>query len=469
MSLYVGMGAVINATFGSIVEIILYWMAIVRGKGALVEGSIIGSFLGSMLLLPGASMVAGGVGKWKEQRFNVKSAGVSTVLLIMALIGAFSPTLFYQTFGTHELYCAECPSQAPPAFGMASGDQSTPTPQHTPATDLLLRCRGCQFRLPKNPGSDAFYITHVRPFMYLCAAILPTAYLIGLWFTLRTHVHQIYSSGQQDGGHQRQSMMSVRRSQHQPLRPSQILSIHSDHVPNSAASGTAAAHAPISRQNSARRSVNRNSMTPQITPHAMPTQGNHAPPAIPPLTPDDAIHTQDDHGGGSGGHDAPEWSKWKSTVVLLVSTVMFSMLAELLVDAADEVIKESGIDQKFLGLTLFALVPNVTEFMNAIAFAMYGNVALSLEIGSAYTVQVALLQIPSLVAFSGVRNHFWGVPDTVEQSFTLIFPQWDLYSVFFSVFLLSYTYIEGRSNYFKGSILCLSYFTLVLSFYFATL
>ena len=40
------------------------------------------------------------------------------------------------------------------------------------------------------------------------------------------------------------------------------------------------------------------------------------------------------------------------------------------------VLEGSGIDEKFLGITLFALVPNTTEFMNAISFAMYGNIAL---------------------------------------------------------------------------------------------
>jgi Ca2+:H+ antiporter len=49
---------------------------------------------------------------------------------------------------------------------------------------------------------------------------------------------------------------------------------------------------------------------------------------------------------------------------------------ELLVDVVDEVLQESGIDEKFLGVTLFALVPNTTEFMNAISFALNGNIAL---------------------------------------------------------------------------------------------
>lgn len=49
---------------------------------------------------------------------------------------------------------------------------------------------------------------------------------------------------------------------------------------------------------------------------------------------------------------------------------------EILVDVVDAILDGSGIDEKFLGVTLFALVPNTTEFMNAFSFAMSGNIAL---------------------------------------------------------------------------------------------
>lgn len=52
------------------------------------------------------------------------------------------------------------------------------------------------------------------------------------------------------------------------------------------------------------------------------------------------------------------------------------------------------------------------------------------------------------------------------KSNSLIFPRWDVISVIFSVFLLTYTYQEGKSNYFKGAILVLSYFVLVAGFYY---
>ncbi|KAJ1677527.1 hypothetical protein EV182_005982, partial [Spiromyces aspiralis] len=107
-----GMGAVINATFGSIVEIILYCIALQEGKALLVEGALIGSFLSGMLLMPGTSMIAGGM-IFKEQRFNAKSAGVTATLIIMSIIGAFAPTLFYQTFGSWELHCTGSISTVP--------------------------------------------------------------------------------------------------------------------------------------------------------------------------------------------------------------------------------------------------------------------------------------------------------------------------------------------------------------------
>lgn len=94
----IGMGAVINATFGSIIEIILYAIALESGKGRLVEGSIVGSLLAGVLLMPGASMCSGALRK-KEQKFNAKSAGVTSTMLIMAIIGTLTPTLFYQTYG----------------------------------------------------------------------------------------------------------------------------------------------------------------------------------------------------------------------------------------------------------------------------------------------------------------------------------------------------------------------------------
>lgn len=98
---------------------------------------------------------------------------------------------------------------------------------------------------------------------------------------------------------------------------------------------------------------------------------------------------------------------------------------------------------------------------------MNGNIALSMEIGSAYALQVCLLQIPALVLYSTVWGRFINPEDIVDHTFSMIFPQWDMVLVILCVFLLSYMYGEGKSNYFKGSILILSYLVVIVGFYFA--
>lgn len=94
-----GVGAAINAFFSTIVEIYLYCIALSQGKGKLVEGSVIGSVLAGVLLMPGLSMCSGAL-KRKTQKFNIKSAGVTSTMLLFAVFGAFAPTLFYQIYGS---------------------------------------------------------------------------------------------------------------------------------------------------------------------------------------------------------------------------------------------------------------------------------------------------------------------------------------------------------------------------------
>jgi Ca2+:H+ antiporter len=99
---------------------------------------------------------------------------------------------------------------------------------------------------------------------------------------------------------------------------------------------------------------------------------------------------------------------------------------------------------------------------------MNGNIALSMEIGSAYALQVCLLQLPALLLFSALRWPFIDPSELIDHTFNLIFPQWDMVTIILCVFLLSYMSGEGKSNYFKGSILVMTYLVVVLGFYFSS-
>ncbi|EIM85854.1 uncharacterized protein STEHIDRAFT_168908 [Stereum hirsutum FP-91666 SS1] len=512
----IGMGAVINATFGSIIEILLYAIALTQGKGRLVEGSIVGSILAGVLLMPGLSMVSGAIRR-KEQRFNAKSAGVTSTMLIMAIIGTLTPTLFYQTYGNFQLVCDGCPSTAT-------------------GNDAPWKCTHCSYQHP-DPVDDPFYQSTVKTLMYFCAGVLLLSYLIGLWFSLRTHASQIWQNPQQLLHATDANRLSVyhklvsgpRGASGAPHRPND--SLH--HQPSFASTvGTipSRSQTPVPRNHdygpssSSERPIGQSStMSRSQPPPASARRVSYAPPpsmqqaSYAPIieSVDHVIHdtglrpvqlpenmTSDDftravavatvsalrhqqayvhtgrsrnagmadateveEAGGHGGHDAPSWSRVTSASVLLACTALYAIIAELLVDVVDVVLEGSGIDEKFLGTTLFALVPNTTEFMNAMSFAMNGNIALSMEIGSAYALQVCLLQIPAMVAFSA-----WYDPARLGQfgdTFTLIFPRWDVIVIILSIFLLTYTYIEAKANYHRGTILILSYLVLAAGFFFA--
>jgi Ca2+:H+ antiporter len=161
---------------------------------------------------------------------------------------------------------------------------------------------------------------------------------------------------------------------------------------------------------------------------------------------------------------------------------------EILVEVVDVVLEGSGIDEKFLGITLFALVPNTTEFMNAMSFALNGNIALRYVVYVSNTTfgHPQLLEAwksalhthcksvcckfqPWLPSPLGMRQRRWEwypIPSRgpicpspicryADQKCSLIFPRWDVLCIILAVFLMTYTYIEAKSNYHRGSILIL--------------
>ncbi|EEH03373.1 calcium permease family membrane transporter [Histoplasma capsulatum G186AR] len=523
-----GLGAAVNAFFSTVVEVYLYCIALTEGKARLVEGSIIGSIFAGILFLPGLSMCFGAIRR-KTQRFNVKSAGVTSTMLLFSAIAAFGPTLLYQVYGTHELKCMSCTSSG------LGGPKD---------------CRRCYFS-EKPELQDRFFLKAVQPISWFAALLLFLSYVIGLWFTLRTHAAIIwtseldekkplhtpthphtshllppdsdFSSGKakqvtsangpqhvsHGGTYQRSG--SIRDSQlytrilgqslkhvglssksndgslEQPSTPAENQNITPHLVPpkdHDTIAETLCLPGLSEEQNElfvrkvaevaataaavAARDVTTRQKRPPIASHASEHPHNK------PVGVSSTAHAEDGEEGGllaethvaeAGGHDAPNWSKMKSSVILLGATLLYAIIAEILVNTVDTVLNNFDIDEKFLGITLFALVPNSTEFLNAISFAINGNIALSMEIGSAYALQVCLLQIPALVLFSAIYTQFIDKKDLLEHSFNLIFPQWDMITVILCVFLLSYMYGEGKSNYFKGSILVLAYLFVIAGFY----
>ncbi|XP_030642822.1 cation/H+ exchanger protein 1 [Chanos chanos] len=338
-------GAVVNATFGSITEMTFYITALLQGHRAgskcyeeIVKAALTGTLLGCILFIPGICMIIGGC-KHREQRFNSRSAGVSSALLFISVGGVFAPTLFSKAYGN--LMCEGC--------------SSSPV-----NTSNAIVCRNCHYDLSEH--NPSLFLSHIEPLVYTVSILLPAAYLIGLIFTLKTHSH-IYD-----------------------------------------------------------------------------------------------IHISDGHSNVPGHHGAVvHWSRWRALVVLIIATLLMAACADLTTENIKPIISHSSISQYFIGVTVLAMVPEIPEIVTGIQFALQNNISLSLEVGSCIAVQVCMLQIPLLILF----NAFYDV------GFVLIFSDLHLWASIFSVILVNYILMDGKSDYFQGTALVIVYFILLALYFFA--
>ena len=85
--------ALLNATFGNAFEFLIAIFSLRQGLVDLVKYSMVGSIVINVLLLIGLSMFFGGF-KYKEQRFNKDSAGLSSTMLIIVITGLALPSVY---------------------------------------------------------------------------------------------------------------------------------------------------------------------------------------------------------------------------------------------------------------------------------------------------------------------------------------------------------------------------------------
>lgn len=92
-----------------------------------------------------------------------------------------------------------------------------------------------------------------------------------------------------------------------------------------------------------------------------------------------------------------------------------------------------------MGITVIALTPAATEIANAVKFALSNQISLSVEIGSASSVQVALIQMPMLTVIAAIFSE----GSATATPFNLIFPLLNVFAVILAVITFNYISTEG--------------------------
>ncbi|XP_013419015.1 putative cation exchanger C521.04c [Lingula anatina] len=345
-------GAVLNASFGSVVTVALCVAALfASNKEAdhaemicyqeLTKATLTGVLMVTLLLIPGLAMTVGGL-KHTTQKFNSRSAGISSALLLVSLAGTFAPTIYAKVFTS--LDCSPC-------FGGGNSSNVSPT-----------FCASCQSQMSKMDlqfTSPEFYSQNIKPLVYSCTVILPLAYVVALVFTLHTHTAHVFE----------QFIESARA---------------------------------ISKETAA---------------------------------------------------SIAHWNLVKSVMILLVSTVLMALCADVVADNLGPIMRK--LPPAFVGATFLAIIPQLPEIINGMAFAYNNNIAMSIELGTCIAVQVCLIQIPAIVAVDAIR----------PVGFELIFGDIHLWSVISTVLLINILFQSGKSDSFQGASL-LIFYVIMLCFYY---
>jgi Ca2+:H+ antiporter len=88
-----GIGSLLNVTFGNAPELIIALFALGNGLHEVVKATLVGSVMGNVLLVMGASMLVGGFNR-ERQFFNRTVANVQTTMLLLAAAAVVMPAVF---------------------------------------------------------------------------------------------------------------------------------------------------------------------------------------------------------------------------------------------------------------------------------------------------------------------------------------------------------------------------------------
>ena len=88
-----GIGGLLNVTFGNAPELIIALFALGEGLHEVVKASIVGSIIGNVLLVMGAAMFVGGIGR-DHQEFRAQAATAQASMLFLAGAALVMPAIF---------------------------------------------------------------------------------------------------------------------------------------------------------------------------------------------------------------------------------------------------------------------------------------------------------------------------------------------------------------------------------------
>ncbi len=145
--------------------------------------------------------------------------------------------------------------------------------------------------------------------------------------------------------------------------------------------------------------------------------------------------------------EKPLWTRNFALGVLIGSTVLVGLVAEVLVGAVESVSASLGLTEIFMGVIIIAIIGNAAEHAAAIKMAWKNKMDLSVGIATISSVQIALFVTPVLVLASVAMG----------RALTLDFEPFELVSIILCVAIVAVLAKDGETNWYEGVLLLLVY------------
>lgn len=153
----------------------------------------------------------------------------------------------------------------------------------------------------------------------------------------------------------------------------------------------------------------------------------------------------------------PKWSKSKSLIILLLSTIAVAFESEFLVGSVESVATSLGWNKMFIGIIILAVIGNAAEHSSAILMAIKNKMDVAVEIAIGSSLQIALFVAPALVFISLI----------LQKPMDIIFHPFELAGIGAAVLIANIISQDGESHWLEGVQLIGVYIILAVAFFFA--
>merc|ERR1739838_125053 len=165
-----------------------------------------------------------------------------------------------------------------------------------------------------------------------------------------------------------------------------------------------------------------------------------------------------DDDGQSIEEEEPEvdLSLWFTMTMLILVTLLIAFTSSVLVGQIEEVSKQFGIPQNFIGVILLPVVGNAAEHATAVTVAIKNKPDLTMGVAVGSSTQIAMFMVP----FAVIVGWCMGVPMTLAIS------PISCVLLFIAVAIVVGVVQDGESNWLEGVMLIVAYIIVAIVYWY---